>query len=88
MRKRGRTDNEQSAIVKALRDIGASVAVTSALGGGFPDLVVSWHGVVKLLEIKTGAEKLTAAESEFHAKWGGGIFIVHNAEEAQLAVIG
>lgn len=88
MRKRGRVDNEQAAIVRALRDIGASVAVTSALGDGFPDLVVCWHGAVTLLEVKTGNAALTAAERDFHAKWSGDIPIVTTAEEAQRAVIG
>jgi hypothetical protein len=88
VRKRGRVDNEQAAIVKALRDIGASVAVTSALGDGFPDLVTCWHGVVTLLEVKTGNAALTAAEHDFHARWGGDIPIVTTAEEAQRAVIG
>lgn len=34
----------QAAIVDCLRRAGRSVAITSALGHGFPDLVVSWSG--------------------------------------------
>ena len=87
MRKRGRTDIHQTAIVRALRQIGASVAVTSGLGGGFPDLVWSRAGRTGLMEIKTGNEPLTEAEKAFHAKWAGDIAIVRGPEEAQLEVL-
>lgn len=87
MRKRGRVDLAQAATVKALRDIGVSVAVTSVLGNGFPDLVWSYHGVTGMLELKTGSEPLTEAEKDFHARWGGFIPIVRTPEEAQRVVI-
>ena len=88
MRKHGKVDITQAAIVKALRAIGVQVAVTSALGGGFPDLVWAWRGHTGLLEVKTGKEPLTAAEREFHAKWPADIPIVTTPEDAQRAVIG
>ena len=87
MRMRGRVDNTQGPIVDALRDIGASVAITSPLGGGFGDLVVGFRGVNVLLEAKTGNEPLTAAETKFHGEWNGQVAIVRTPEEAQLAVI-
>ena len=40
-----------------------------------------------LLEIKTGSEKLTAAELDFHARWPADTPIVRTVEEAQLIVI-
>ena len=40
MRKRGRTDGNQSEIVKALRKLGYSVLVMSSMGGGAPDICV------------------------------------------------
>lgn len=76
MRHRGRTDGTQTEIVKALRKLGATVAVTSALGDGFPDLVVGWRGVNHLVEVKNGSlspskRELTPDEEKFHATWRG-----------------
>lgn len=87
MRRAGKVDLTQSAIVKALRDIGASVQVLSAVGGGCPDLAVGWHGKTFLLEAKTGTGKLNAMQREWHARWGGHVAVVRTPEEAQLAVI-
>ena len=88
MRHAGRVDNTQKAIVRALRDIGASVQVLSAVGGGCPDLAAGWHGSTYFLEVKTGSEGLTQAQRDWHANWSGHVAIVRTPEEAQLAVIG
>jgi hypothetical protein len=87
VRRAGRVDLTQADTVKRLRQIGASVAVTSQLGGGFPDLVVGFRGRTFLLEMKTGNEPLTEVEKTFHAKWAGHLVIARTAEEAQIAVI-
>ena len=92
MRKHGRTDANQTSIVEALRAAGASVAVTSALGGGFPDLAVGHRGVTMLVEVKDGAapkrqQQLTPAEERWHREWRGGATVVHSVDEA-LALIG
>lgn len=39
-----RTDSNQAPIVDCLRRAGRTVAITSALGHGFPDIVVGWRG--------------------------------------------
>lgn len=41
MRKHGRTDANQTKVVNHLRKAGFSVAITSSIGNGFPDLVVA-----------------------------------------------
>lgn len=41
MRRKGKVDGNQTKVVEALRKAGLSVAITSSLGNGFPDLVVS-----------------------------------------------
>lgn len=87
MRKHGRTDANQKAIVDTLRACGVSVADTSALGDGFPDLVCGRHGVNYMLEIKDGDKspsrrKLTADEELFHTEWRGTIFIVQSVQDA------
>ena len=49
-----RVDSNQAQIVRALRDVGIHVFVTSGVGDGFPDLVaVRRDGRVILLEVKT-----------------------------------
>ena len=52
MRRRPKTDGNQSPIVHALREAGASVAITSAQGDGFVDLVVGFEGRNYLAEVK------------------------------------
>lgn len=83
-----RVDSNQGEIVKVFRQLGASVAITSTLGKGFPDLVVGLRGCFNLLvELKDGskppsARKLSEAEQEFHQNWKGQIAIVSTMEEA------
>jgi len=86
-----RTDRNQTEIVNALRKLGCSVAVTSAMGKGFPDLVVGWRGRNFLLEIKDGEaipskRKLTPDEQKFHDFWLGDIKVVESVEDAYKAV--
>lgn len=52
MRFRARTDANQKAIIKALRDAGASVQPLHTIGAGCPDLLVGVRGVTHLLEVK------------------------------------
>jgi hypothetical protein len=87
MRKAGNIDTVQPEIVKALRQIGASVAITSGIGGGYPDLTVGYRGRTFLLEVKTGADQLNEAQKDWHAKWGGHVAVVRTPEQAQLEVI-
>ena len=87
-----RVDANQADIVRALRKVGAIVAITSAVGSGFPDIVVAFTGGIYLLEIKDGtkppsATKLTKDEQAFHAKWHGYVHIVYSIDDA-LRVIG
>jgi hypothetical protein len=87
-----RVDGNQADIVDALRDIGCLVAITSALGNGFPDVVVAWRGKIYLVEIKDGSlppsgRKLTTAEENFHERWAGYVHIVNSVDEA-LQLIG
>lgn len=82
---RRRSDDNQPAIVLALREIGANVAILSAVGHGVPDLLVGWAGRNYLLEVKnrTGrGTKLTPDEADFHRDWRGQVAIVTDAYEA------
>ena len=76
MRKRGRTDANQTEIVETLRKMGLSVCVCSALGNGVPDILVGYGGRNYLIEIKDGDKApskraLTEDESDWHNRWRG-----------------
>jgi len=78
--------------VNAFRKAGASVAITSSLGDGFPDIVVGHRGRNYLVEIKDGSKppssrKLTKDEQEFFDLWKGQIDVVESTIDA-LKLIG
>lgn len=93
MRRAARTDANQNDIVAALRAIGCKVAITSAVGSGFTDLVCSRGGVARLVEIKDGSKppserRLTPEQVTFHAEWAGQpVHVVESVAEA-LALFG
>lgn len=81
-----RIDANQNLIVKQLRKIGASVAITSMMGKGFPDLVIGFRGKNFLIELKDGAKsksrkELTDDERRFFITWKGQIEICENLDE-------
>ena len=88
MRKRGRTDRTQAAIVQALRRVGASVLVLSNVGDGCPDLLCGWQGHSLLLEVKDGLKRpsqrrLTTDQQAFVETWRGGpVRVVQSVDEA------
>jgi hypothetical protein len=87
MRRAARVDANQNEIVETLRRVGASVAVTSHVGGGFPDIVVGFRGVNYLFEIKDGSKppskrRLTEDEQGWHDGWNGEVIVVNSADEA------
>jgi len=92
MRLRGKVDQNQGAIVKALRQVGATVQSLASVGGGCPDLLVSRAGDVFLLEVKDPnnpdkrRHKLTPDEMEWHRKWQGHVTTVFTVEEALGAI--
>lgn len=92
MRRAARIDTNQPEIVQALRDVGASVAITSMVGAGFPDIVVGYRDHNYLIEIKDGSKppsrrKLTKDEQAFFDTWRGTVYIAKDVDEA-LEIIG
>lgn len=82
-----RVDANQKEITDALRDIGATVQPIHTVGKGCPDLLVGYHGLNILLELKDGEKspsriKLTPAEKEWHDNWFGQVAIVKSKDEA------
>jgi len=80
-----RTDSNQAAIIRALRETGASVCSLASVGSGCPDLLVGWAGINLLLEVKNMAGRgmrFTPAEREFMDAWRGRVHVVTSVIEA------
>src|SRR5689334_19532335 len=97
MRRAAATDANQKEIVAALRAVGCTVVITSALGKGFPDLVVArdqgggGRGANVLMEIKDGSKppserKLTPDQEWFHRWWKGTVIVAESVRDALKAV--
>ena len=59
--------------------IGCSIVHLS--GVGLPDLLVGYHGVTLLMEVKNKT-RLTKSQKLWHGKWTGHVAIVKSPEEA------
>ena len=81
-----RTDKNHVEIANAFRQLGCSVADTSSLGKGYPDLTVGLLGKNLLVEVKNGTAKLNDRENAFHEAWKGQICVVRTIEEAHEIV--
>lgn len=87
-----RADDNQPDVVRVLRQMGVSVAVTHIVGKGFPDIVCGFRGNNWLFEIKNpdkkpSERKLTGDEPEFHLLWKGQIDIIETAEDAMRIML-
>lgn len=87
MRKAAKIDDNQKAIVNVLRQMGASVQSLAATGKGCPDLLVGYHGINYLMEIKDGdkvlsKQKLTIDQEHWHSLWRGSVHVVKSVDEA------
>lgn len=85
MRRAARKDDNQTLIVKQLRQLGYSVYITSMVGKGFPDLVIGKRNKNYLVELKDGskppsARKLTDDEAKFIEGWQGTIIVAHDLD--------
>lgn len=92
MRRAAKIDDNQPAIVAALRKAGASVQPLHAVGQGCPDILVGHRGVNHAIEIKDGAKPpsargLTDAQIRWHSLWNGQVAIAESVEDA-LRIIG
>jgi hypothetical protein len=86
MRRAARIDSNQTEIIGYFRKFGCSVAVTSSLGHGFPDIAVGKNFKTVLVEIKDGskvpsARELTKDEKEFRDNWKGSLCVVENLSD-------
>ena len=77
-----RIDANQAAIVEALRGCGYSVAISSMMGHGYPDIAVGCRGKTLFMEIKAGSNCLTPDEREWKDNWKGSYVVVRSVEQA------
>lgn len=87
-----KVDRNQAEIVKAFRQIGATVLVLSAVGKGCPDTLIGWRGKNYLVEIKDGekapsAQKLTSDQVTFHGSWAGHVCVANSIEDAISKIV-
>lgn len=86
-----KVDANQAAIVKALRQMGASVQPLHMVGQGTPDLLVGIQGRNYLLEVKDGskppsAQRLTVDQIEWHGEWRGQVEVVNSIDQTILVI--
>lgn len=87
MRLKARKDANHNAIAALFAAAGCSVADTSQLGRGFPDMLVGLCGINVLVEVKDGGkvpskQKLTPDEFLFFDRWKGWVAIVRDDKDA------
>lgn len=85
MRGGGKPDANQGPIVVALRKAGYSVAITSGVSFGFPDLIVGRCQRNLLMEVKTKGGKLNPDQEAFHSYWKGQTCVVFGISDALTA---
>jgi hypothetical protein len=81
-----RVDQNQPAIVEAIRQVGGEVMHTHEIGHGCPDLLAVWRGQLYLLEVKSPGGRLTHDETTWHQRWPGPVYIVRSVDDALKAI--
>ena len=80
-------DKNQSEIVHALRQVGATVILLHEAGEGIPDLLVGYRRETYLLEVKSKTGKLNERQQLWHSSWfGRRVSIVRSVDEALNAI--
>lgn len=80
-----KVDDNQRELVKAFRDLGATVLILSSVGSGCPDLLIGYRNKNFLVEIKDGKKwksqtRLTIDEQEFFDTWNGQVVIIDSID--------
>ena len=91
MRTAAKVDDNQGAIVNALRGVGATVQTLHSVGKGCPDLLVGFRGLNILMEIKDGnkppsRQKLTPDQVHWHKQWYGEVHVVCSILDAMEVI--
>lgn len=80
-----RRDQNEPAIIEALRAVGATVEQLS--GPNVPDLLVGYHGANWLFEVKTPKGKESDGQKSWSLGWMGTVYVVRSPDQA-LGLIG
>ncbi len=91
MRHKARKDANAGIIVKALREIGASVAILD--DRDLPDLLCGYRGKTILIELKDGSRKpserrLRPGQQRFFDEWKGGPLVKAETLADAFAALG
>lgn len=91
MRRAGKVDANQGEIVAALRELGISVQILSAVGEGCPDILVGYKGGNYPIEIKDGERPpsertLTPQQKKWHAEWKGTAYVANRLSDVLLII--
>lgn len=77
-----RPDGNQAGLVDLAERLGASVAITSQVGDGFPDLVIGFQGRNYLVEVKVPGGKLRPKQTDFIRTWRGHpVAVIDNGDD-------
>lgn len=80
-----KVDDNQYLIVKAARELGASVLVLSKVGKGCPDLLIAYKGQLYLCEVKIDSKaKLTPRQTTFVENWHSPIYRLETVDHLLL----
>jgi Holliday junction resolvase len=87
-----RTDANHEAVVKALREAGATVQSLASVGKGVPDLLVGFKSQTLLMEVKDSAKpaskrRLTEDQLQWHGSWRGGPLAIVDSPESALSML-
>ena len=84
-RRAAKVDTNHGEVVSHLRAIGWRIHDSSAVGGGFPDLVCAHvrTGHQALVEIKYGKAELNKLQRDFRDDWPGAYFVVRSPDDAE-----
>jgi Holliday junction resolvase len=88
----GRTDANHEAVVKALREAGATVQSLASVGKGVPDLLVGFKSQTMLMEVKDSAKpaskrRLTEDQLRWHGSWRGGPLAIVDSPESAISML-
>jgi hypothetical protein len=86
VRRAAKVDSNHREILEALREVGALVVSTAAVGMGFPDLCVGYRDKNYLLEVKGPKGELNPLQRALHGMWTGQMCVVRSVDDALRAI--
>jgi len=88
VRKRGRVDANQKALVEFARAHGASWLSLAPLGDGAPDGILGYRGVDFKVEIKTEKGTLTEDQEVFVSTWRGApVYLIRTEADVRALLL-